>query len=139
LFICYNEFNKEKNYMKKFYFCPHCGNLVEMVEDSGQIPVCCGEPMKELVAKTSDVGNEKHVPVIKEEGNTITVTVGATLHPMLPEHHIQWIYILTDQGIQRKRLKAGVPPVAKFVLLDNEVLLEVYEYCNLHGLWKKVV
>lgn len=125
--------------MKKFYFCPHCGNLVEMVEDSGQVPVCCGEPMKELVAKTGDVGNEKHVPVIKEEKNMVTVTVGATLHPMLPEHHIQWIYILTDQGIQRKKLKAGQPPVAQFALLDNEVLLEAYEYCNLHGLWKKVV
>ena len=27
----------------KFYICPHCGNIVEMVKDAGVKPFCCGQ------------------------------------------------------------------------------------------------
>ena len=33
----------------KFYICAHCGNIVELVHDSGVNPVCCGQKMTELV------------------------------------------------------------------------------------------
>ena len=46
----------------KFYKCPHCGNVIVKVVDSGVTPVCCGEPMKELNPKDADGAYEKHVP-----------------------------------------------------------------------------
>ena len=37
----------------------------------------------------------------------------------------------------KKDLKPGQEPVAEFVLADGESATGAYEYCNLHGLWKK--
>jgi superoxide reductase len=76
------------------------------------------------------------VPVYEIKGNTVEVTVGSTEHPMLEEHFIQWIALKTDKGNQRKALKPGEAPKAEFALLDGEKVEAVYEYCNLHGLWK---
>lgn len=120
---------------KKFYICRHCGNLIGMINDSGVNPVCCGEKMEELKPNTSDGAGEKHVPVVEVDGNIVTVTVGSVLHPMVPEHYIQWIYLDTEQGGQRKALKPGDVPVAKFALTDGDEPIGAYEYCNLHGLW----
>lgn len=121
----------------KFYICKHCGNIFGVINDSGVTPVCCGDPMTELTANTTDAAVEKHVPVITADGNTITVEVGSTAHPMTEEHLIQWIYIQTEQGGQRKALKAGDAPKAVFSLADGDKLVAAYAYCNLHGLWKK--
>jgi len=119
----------------KFYICRHCGNIVSMIFDSGVNPVCCGEKMEELKPNTTDAAGEKHVPVVEVDGNIVTVTVGSVLHPMKPEHYIQWIYLETEQGCQRKVLKPGDAPVAKFSLTDGDEPIGAYEYCNLHGLW----
>ncbi|MEG1304899.1 MAG: desulfoferrodoxin family protein, partial [Oscillospiraceae bacterium] len=64
------------------------------------------------------------------------VTIGSVIHPMLPEHHIEWICLVTEHGIQRKMLAAGDEPKASFAVKDDKPVA-VYEYCNLHGLWKK--
>ena len=39
---------------QKYYICKHCGNIVLKAKDSGVPVVCCGEPMTELIAGTSD-------------------------------------------------------------------------------------
>lgn len=123
----------------KFYRCPHCGNIVGMVHDSGVTPVCCGEEMKELVANTVDASKEKHIPVVHVEGRLVKVDIGSVPHPMLPEHFIQWVYLKTTTGGQRKELAPGNKPHVEFALLEGEKVVEVYEYCNLHGLWKVVL
>lgn len=120
----------------KFYYCAHCKNILGVAQDGGVVPVCCGEQMIELTANTTDAATEKHVPVVKIKDNILTATVGEVAHPMVPEHYIQWICLVTDQGVQRKVLKPETEPVASFALLDGEKPLAVYEYCNLHGLWK---
>lgn len=122
----------------KFYKCLHCGNIVEMVLDKGAIPSCCGESMKELIPNSVDASNEKHVPVIIEGDNKVTVKIGEVLHPMSEEHYIEWILIHTDRTIQRKYLRPNSESVAEFALLDDEIVLSAYAYCNLHGLWKKI-
>ena len=122
--------------MPKFLICKKCGNLVGLIHDSGVRPVCCGEEMTELTANTTDAALEKHVPVIAADGNTVTVTVGSVEHPMLDAHYIQFIILETNQGYQKKDLKPGDAPVAKFALSDGETAVAAYEYCNLHGLWK---
>ena len=121
----------------KFYKCEHCGNIIEFVEASGVPVVCCGEPMKELVPGTTDAAVEKHVPVVNVEGNVVKVEVGEVEHPMVEEHFIGWVAIETKKGVQRKYLKPGEKPAVEFVLAEDDELVATYEYCNLHGLWKK--
>lgn len=123
----------------RFLICKHCGNLITLLEDSGVPIVCCGEDMKELTANTSDGATEKHVPVIASEGNNVTVNIGSVDHPMLPEHHIVWIYLHTNFGGQFKYLEVGAAPKASFALSEGETVIAAYEYCNLHGLWKAAV
>ena len=120
----------------KFYRCAKCGQMVAIVEKKGCPIMCCGQPMEEIVAGTSDASVEKHVPVIKQEGNIVTVTVGAVEHLMAEEHYIEWIALQTKQGNQRKQLKPGNRPEAVFALVDGDEVVAAYAYCNLHSLWK---
>ena len=122
-----------------FYKCAHCGNIIAHVHDSGVRVVCCGEEMKPLVSNTSDGAGEKHVPVITQEGNIVTVAIGSVAHPMLEAHFIQWIILETTAGRQRKELKPGEKPVAVFALTDGDEVVAAYEYCNLHGLWSATI
>ena len=69
------------------------------------------------------------------EDGTIHVNVGSVDHPMLPEHFIEWVYVQTENGGQRKVLKPGDEPHVTFFLGDDKAVA-VYAYCNLHGLWK---
>ena len=92
--------------------------------------------MLELKAGTTDAATEKHVPVVAEKDGKVFVQVGEVIHPMLENHFIEWIYLLTDKGGTFHFLKPGDEPKTVFALLEDEVPLEVYEYCNLHGLWK---
>lgn len=120
----------------KFYYCKKCGKIISIIKDSGTPTICCGEEMQELVPGTSDGASEKHVPVIKVEGNTVSVTVGSQLHPSVPEHYIEWILLQTDKGIQKKLLAPGNRPSADFAVMSGERVEAAYEYCNLHKLWK---
>ncbi|MDR1193116.1 MAG: desulfoferrodoxin [Peptococcaceae bacterium] len=120
---------------QKFYLCEHCKNLVGVIAGGGAPLVCCGSPMKELVANTSDGAKEKHVPVVEVAGNQVKVAVGSAAHPMTEEHLITWVYLQTEKGGQRKALQAGEKPEAVFATTGDQPLA-VYAYCNLHGLWK---
>jgi len=120
----------------KFYKCSHCGNIIAFVENKGVPVKCCGEKMEEIVANTVDAAKEKHVPVIKVEGNLVTVNVGDVAHPMLDEHSILWVALETKQGAQRKELAVGSEPTVQFALVDGDEVVAAYAYCNLHGLWK---
>ena len=121
---------------QKFYICKHCGNIIAKVKDSGVPVVCCGEKMAELVPGTTDAAVEKHVPVYEVKDGKVYVTVGSVEHPMLPEHYIEWVSLQTKQGNQRKCLKPGEAPKVCFSLSEGDEVEAVYEYCNLHGLWK---
>lgn len=120
----------------KIYLCKHCGNIVEVIRDKGVPVICCGEPMSELIPGTSDGAADKHVPVYNKEGKLVQVTVGSTEHPMADVHYIEWIALETSKGLYRRILQPGNPPKADFILADDEELLSVCAYCNLHGLWK---
>ena len=117
----------------KFFRCKHCGNIAALINNGGGTLSCCGEEMTELEANTSDGAKEKHVPDIKREDGKIKVTIGSVLHPSLPEHYIQWIALVTEDNIQLTYLKPGQEPKAEFEEVKSGT---VYEYCNLHGLWK---
>ena len=120
----------------KFYKCEHCGNIAGKAYDSGVPLVCCGEPMVELVPDTVDASLEKHVPAVTVEGNHVHVNIGSIDHPMEPEHYIQFICLVKDAGYEIHPLKPGEAPSTDFYLGEGEAPREVYEFCNLHGLWK---
>ena len=119
----------------KFYICPHCGNIVEMVNDAGVKPFCCGQKMKELIPGSVEASGEKHIPAVKIGEGIVEVNVGSVDHPMVDVHWIEWVQLVTDKGSYRKWLNPGEAPNVKF-LLGEEKPEAVYAYCNLHGLWK---
>ena len=118
----------------KFYKCNTCGNVITKVVDSKVPVVCCGKPMTELVPNTVDAATEKHVPVVTWlDDKRIKVEVGSVAHPMTEEHHIAFIYVETDKG--GIKVDLSDKPEAVIALGDAKPIA-VYEYCNLHGLWK---
>ena len=119
----------------KFYICPHCRNIAEMIYDT-DIPLhCCGDEMNQLLPGTVEASTEKHIPAVKVSKNAVEVNVGSVDHPMMDVHWIEWVQLVTDKGSYRKWLNPSDAPKVNF-LLDNEKPVEVYAYCNLHGLWK---
>ena len=120
-----------------FYKCSHCGNFVTfLTEKAAPTPMCCGAKMEEVVANTVDAAKEKHVPAVTVEGNLIKVQVGSVAHPMMDAHYIQFIILETKKGYQKVDLKPGQEPAAQFLVAEGDAPVAVYEYCNLHGLWK---
>ena len=119
--------------MVAFYRCERCGNMVALIKKGGGTLSCCDQAMTELVANTSDGAKEKHVPVVERANGKLRVSVGSVLHPMLPEHHIEWIALESGDRLEIKYLHPGMQPIAEF---DDAESGTVYEYCNLHGLWK---
>ena len=123
----------------KFYRCNHCGNIAVKVVDSGVPLVCCGEEMELLVPDSQDAALEKHVPAVTvtEDGRNIHVNIGSIYHPMVDDHYIQFICLLTDKGYQIHPLTSDDEPHCDFTLGEGEIAKAVYEYCNVHGLWVK--
>lgn len=121
----------------KIYRCKHCGNIVTLLTDKGGKLSCCNDEMELLNANTVDASVEKHVPVVEKDGNIVNVKIGEVPHPMLLEHHIEWIILETNLRTMIAHLKINSEPKASFVLLDGEEIVTCYEYCNLHSLWKK--
>lgn len=119
------------------YKCEICGNIVEVLHGGKGELVCCGEPMTRMEEQTADWKNEKHVPVVEKDGESIKVTVGSTPHPMTDEHHIEWIEISSDAGrVYRKYLKPGTEPGTHFLVCEEcSSGLKAREYCNIHNLW----
>lgn len=119
------------------YKCDVCGEIVMMLKKGGCTPSCCGRAMTELSANTSDGAKEKHVPDVSVSGDVLRVKVGSVEHPMAEAHYIEWIAAETESGISFKYLKPGDRPEAEFP--GASAIVAVYDYCNLHGLWKKEI
>lgn len=116
--------------MLKVYQCEKCGKTL-VSKDELKL-----EGWKELVACSTDAAKEKHVPVVTKKCKTVKVDVGSVAHPMTAEHLIEWVALETEQGYQIKHLTADSAPVCTFTLADGDKVVDVYAFCNLHGLWK---
>ena len=116
----------------KFYSKKDSNQVFLKVGASGDY---AGAELSFLDPNTVDAASEKHVPVVTEEDDTIVVRVGSAPHPMVEAHFIEWIFIKTPSGGIYRELSPSDPPEATFSLSPEDVL-EVYAYCNLHGLWK---
>ena len=122
-----------------FYKCNICGNFVGLLENGGGELVCCGEPMENLIEKTQEEGSEKHLPFVEIEDNKVKIKIGSVDHPMLEEHYIKFIIVKYNDKTYKKELKPNKMPILEFEIDEFFEKLEVYEYCNIHGLWKTEV
>jgi len=120
----------------EIYKCSQCGNIAEMLHGGDGDLFCCGEPMKKLIEKTDDQGQEKHVPVIEKIDGGYKVKVGSITHPMEEEHYIEWIAIEADGKVYREFLSPGQTPEAVFMVDAAKVIAR--EHCSVHGFWKGV-
>ncbi len=91
--------------------------------------------LQEVVANTKEAAVEKHIPVVSENGEGLSVKVGSVSHPMTPGHYIEWIVVETKDGGMYRRFMPEEAPEAVFPIKRSAVT-GVYAYCNLHGLWK---
>lgn len=124
--------------INEIYKCEICGNIVELVHESTGELVCCGQKMKLMNENTIDASIEKHIPIILEQKeNKIIVQVGEIEHPMTNEHYIEWIEVITKNSTHKIFLKPNEKPKAEFLIQDE--ILNIREYCNLHGLWKNEI
>ena len=96
----------------------------------------CNSNIELLNAKTADTSVEKHVPVVNIDGENVEVVVGSTSHPMEEKHYIEYIILETEKGAYVRYLNPGEEPKANFTIQKDEKVKAVYEYCNIHGLWK---
>ena len=76
------------------------------------------------------------MPIGEIKDGVLTVKVGEIEHPMLDEHYITTILVVLGKQVLRADLKPGEEPKTSFALNGYKGLVEIYEYCNLHGLWK---
>ena len=114
----------------KIYQCKECKKIIVANKEVNL------DGWEELQAGVTDAAQEKHVPVYQVKCGKVRVSVGEVGHPMSPEHFIEWVLLVTDQGYQMKELSADGAPEVSFGLATGEKVVEVYAYCNLHGLWK---
>jgi superoxide reductase len=137
--------NNNKKHMAQFkeiYKAGVCGNGAEALHAGAGKLVCCVQPMRLQVAKTSDEGIEKHLPVPAElpanvcsGKDGVKIKIGAVEHPMTPEHYIEWIEINTIDGKSGKKfLKPADLPESEFQTRMN--IVGARAYCNVHGLWE---
>ena len=119
----------------EIYKCEICGNIVELTHGGAGELVCCGQPMKHLPEQTAEMATEKHVPVIERIDGGYRVTVGSTIHPMIEEHYIEWIELISGDSVFRQYLKPGMDPVAEFMTGDLPDV-SAREFCNIHLLWR---
>jgi superoxide reductase len=116
---------------REIYKCNICGNIVEVLHSGAGELVCCGQPMELMNAKNKEEGEEKHLPVIKEN----KVVVGEEEHPTEEAHYIEWIEVNNIDGRSSKTfLTSEDKPEAK--ISDESQVKTVRIYCNIHGLWE---
>lgn len=115
----------------ELYKCEICGTIVQVFHRGDGELVCCGHPMKYLQKYTKENElEEKHVPFFIDN----KIQIGSMPHPMVPEHHIEFIETISTD---KKHLEVTFLDVT-----DNPEAQRYYdkdvkaiEYCNIHGLW----
>ncbi|MEA2077873.1 MAG: desulfoferrodoxin family protein [Candidatus Marinimicrobia bacterium] len=122
--------------LREIYYCPICGNVIEIFNEGASALVCCNQKMQKLEAKSEDSTLEKHVPYVEEVEGGVLVKVGQKqAHPMNEDHHIKFIEVHTRDMVLKAELNADDAPEAVFPV-KKEDIVKVREWCNLHGLWE---
>lgn len=128
-----------------YIYDPECngGTEFENLSEEYRCPVC-GAAKSDFEAVhqkgeeyTGGEAQEKHVPVIEVNGETVTVKVGSVEHPMIEGHYINMIELYDGPDLLKKeKLQPNQEPKAVFEGISNINNLKAFAYCNLHGVWE---
>ena len=118
----------------EIYKCKICGNIVQVLHSGAGELVCCGENM-ELQQIKYDNGEfgEKHSPKKEERDGKIFAHVKT--HPMLKEHHIEFIQAFYDDKNLLVTKFFNAEEIPEMEICANSDNIELTEYCNIHNLW----
>lgn len=122
----------------EIFKCDVCGNMVEIIHGGQGELVCCNEPMKLINSQDEETMFEKHKPVILSDNTNITIKVGEIFHPMIAEHHINFIEAISLDGkyLYRKYLDIEELPLMEFFCKTDK--MKARELCNIHGLFETI-
>ncbi len=123
----------------KFYICPESLTVVEVVAGQPAPLTCDGKPMQELVPNSTEAAVEKHMPIPTVENGVLKVSVGEVEHPSIEKHWIPFVAVKVGDLVMRRTIKATEKPEAMFPIGDFKGEVEVYAWCNLHGMWKATI
>jgi superoxide reductase len=122
----------------EIYRCLVCGNVIEVLSAGGGELVCCNKPMQIQTEQSTETGTEKHLPVVVLKNDITEIVIGEVPHPMELGHFIEWVEIKTYRQTHRHYFSPNDEPKTGFKLVGEKVL-SVKAYCNVHGLWCKVL
>lgn len=117
----------------ELFRCEICGNIVQVMHSGAGELVCCGKPMTLLKAHIlNEEKQEKHVPIFIDN----KIQVGSVPHPMIEEHHIEFIQAMTEdqKTVMTKFLEINNIP--EMIINGDINYCTAREYCNIHGLWQ---
>ena len=117
----------------KLYKCKDCGSVFELIYPNTEP---CKDRFEEIYPNSSEGATEKHLPIVHVDGSKIKVRVASVPHPMEDKHWITSIFLVYNGHVLRRDLSPNDNPEAEFDVGKYKGNIDVYEYCNLHGLWK---
>ena len=125
------EANEERGgNMKKlnFYVCPECGNVITAMTETGIS--CCGKKLQPLEAVKAP--DEERLSVENIENDYYI----SSDHPMLKEHYISFVALLTGDTLT---LKKQYPEWDLQVRIPGRTHGKLIWYCTEHGLFYQLV
>ena len=125
------EANEERGgNMKKlnFYVCPECGNVITAMTEAGIS--CCGKKLKALEPVKAAEGEKLSVENIENDYYI------SSDHPMLKEHYISFVALLTGDTLT---LKKQYPEWDLQVRIPGRTHGKLIWYCTEHGLFYQLV
>ena len=116
--------------MKKlnFYVCPECGNVITTMTEAGIS--CCGKKLQPLEAVKAP--DEERLLVENIENDYYI----SSDHPMLKEHYISFVALLTGDTLT---LKKQYPEWDLQVRIPGRTHGKLIWYCTEHGLFYQLV
>ena len=120
----------------RLYKCNDTGLMFEDINNTDNCLELSFCAIKGYTPKEHEEGlTEKHIPTFERKGNDLVVTIGSIPHPMTEDHYIEYVELETNKGFYRK--SPIKDPVVTFKLEEGEEVLNIYAFCNIHGLWIK--
>lgn len=116
--------------MKKlnFYVCPECGNVITAMTEAGIS--CCGKKLQPLEAVKAAAEEKLSVENIENDYYI------SSDHPMLKEHYISFVTLLTGDTLT---LKKQYPEWDLQVRIPGRTHGKLIWYCTNHGLFYQLV
>lgn len=123
--------------LNELFKCNICGNVAEIVHEGANSLVCCSEDMGKLKVSEAD-SNNLHFARIEtiKKIDDLEIRRISFNHEMTPEHYIEFIETISNDGIhlKRKYLKPGEPCEMTLKCTCKQGFY-IRLYCNRDGVW----